>query len=258
MIRIRKKKSHRPSIKYANNPNKGKDKLDYHSEELIKTFNSDVANYSSGQSKLSFKPSIYGDQAIRKKLASLQHGKCCYCEKKLDTADVEHFRPKSSYRSDRNDIKRYPGYYSLAYSWENLLLACRGCNLNKSDIFPIEHKQNRFVHHYEDYKREMPLVINPTINRPKRYLKFSGATIIPKNKRLLGTNTISVLRLNRPALEEARRDHINMIKYTKIVANLPPSAGVPQQDIDEAKKDLERYKGVKSRFSAMTTDYLNK
>lgn len=232
----------------------GFDKLEVRKNELISQFNSNPTYYSQG--KFKFEQAIYGDGLIRDKLKELQFGKCCFCERKLDAAEVEHFRPKSSYKPTRNEKEKFPGYYSLAYSWDNLLLVCRGCNLNKSNIFPLSHEKNRAVLHTQDHNREMPLLINPAVNRPRRYLHFVGATVVPKNKSLMGIRTIEILKLNRPALEEERRDHIVMIEALKMVARLTPNGSVSQENIDNAKKKLEFYRCAQSRFSAMVSDFL--
>ena len=58
----------------------------------------------------------------------MQHGKCCYCELAIsnDGPDkhVEHFRPQSRCEE-------------LKYEWDNLLLACAGCNVEKWCKFPV-------------------------------------------------------------------------------------------------------------------------
>jgi hypothetical protein len=84
-------------------------------------------------------------------LSQIQHGKCGYCESKVTNVtdpDVEHFSPKSevAFLSDdpkdwgvdepylphvkgrKKKILAKRGYWWLAYSWENYLLACGVCN----------------------------------------------------------------------------------------------------------------------------------
>lgn len=62
----------------------------------------------------------------------MQHQKCCYCERRIDTFGtnqaVEHYRPR----------KKYP---LLKFTWTNLLLACARCNGKKSDEFPKDGRQ---------------------------------------------------------------------------------------------------------------------
>lgn len=70
----------------------------------------------------------YRVQAVVTALWAMQHGKCCYCEQGIPGEGhmkaVDHFRPKSVYKSRKND-------------WPNLLLACAQCNGKKSDKFPV-------------------------------------------------------------------------------------------------------------------------
>lgn len=61
---------------------------------------------------------VAGERDVQKILKELYHEKCAFCEQKAEVLAVEHFRPKSI-------------YYWLAYSWDNLLLACQKCNSHK-------------------------------------------------------------------------------------------------------------------------------
>ena len=76
--------------------------------------------------------SVYTADAVRQALEKLFHDKCAYCEgKSIGQADwdVEHFRPKGSV-AERDD---HPGYYWLAYEWENLYPSCKHCNQKRKD-----------------------------------------------------------------------------------------------------------------------------
>lgn len=87
---------------------------------------------------------------------ALQHEKCAYCERKLESADyglieqdVEHFRPKSSVTTWKppaslSGVPVTPvpagqtGYHLLPYHLLNYAAACKPCNSAlKSDYFPI-------------------------------------------------------------------------------------------------------------------------
>ncbi len=83
--------------------------------------------YDSGQREFEFKSSIYAAKSVKSHLIRAQHGKCCFCESKIthvDYGDVEHFRPKSAFRQKSSDSLEKPGYYWLAYEWDNLFLSC--------------------------------------------------------------------------------------------------------------------------------------
>lgn len=85
------------------------------------------------------------------------NNKCAYCETKITgfPGDTEHFRPKGRVRrtalkDDASEIVKvsdedgeeitHPGYFWLAYHWQNLLPSCEFCNTagGKSDAFPVE------------------------------------------------------------------------------------------------------------------------
>ena len=91
--------------------------------------------------KLSFDRGIYGADEVKAVLRAAQHDKCCFCEAKVSPVafgDVEHFRPKAAVRQSVNDPEIRRGYYWLAYTWNNLFLACEVCNRKyKSTLFPL-------------------------------------------------------------------------------------------------------------------------
>jgi len=66
--------------------------------------------------------SRYKMKDIMTALHNIYHSKCAFCEQKIEFPQVEHFRPKNI-------------YYWLAYSWDNLLFACLGCNSHKNNHF---------------------------------------------------------------------------------------------------------------------------
>lgn len=86
-----------------------------------------------------FERAIYGDPAIKGELLAAQHGKCAYCEIRIESeyGAVDHYRPKGGVRQTRAALPTTPGYFWLAYAWDNLLVACSRCNTSKSDLFPL-------------------------------------------------------------------------------------------------------------------------
>jgi uncharacterized protein (TIGR02646 family) len=121
------------------------------------------------------------------------HAKCCYCESSLidrQHADVENFRPKSL-------------YWWLTYDWENLLIACRACNVAKADRFPLEDESERATGP-SDVARERPLLLNPSDDTPDDHLVFGDdGSIFSDTPR--GQATIDCVMLNRPGLVVARK-----------------------------------------------------
>lgn len=85
----------------------------------------------------------YNTAEVRRALYDRQHGKCAYCEMWIqrDAVPIEHFRPKS--HAVRHVSEPEPvdpdRYWWLAWSWENLFLACTTCNspARKGNRFPL-------------------------------------------------------------------------------------------------------------------------
>ena len=94
----------------------------------------------------SFEREVYGAAEVKEVLRAAQHDKCCFCEAKLGHAqfgDVEHFRPKASVQQSSVDPPT-PGYYWLAYAWQNLYLSCEICNRrHKQKLFPRRSRGTR-------------------------------------------------------------------------------------------------------------------
>ena len=55
-------------------------------------------DYDAGTKVFNFDAALYGHPAVKQALVDAQHGKCCFCERKIGgEGDVEHFRPKASF-----------------------------------------------------------------------------------------------------------------------------------------------------------------
>lgn len=116
-------------------------------------------------------------------------------------SDVEHFRPKKAVLEDDGRLRR-PGYYWLAYTWENLLLACAECNRRqKRNNFPIEGERARRPEDALDQER--PIFIDPAgPDDPEALITFTDlgrAVAVDGNQR--GKVTIEGLHLNRDDLQ---------------------------------------------------------
>lgn len=71
-----------------------------------------------------FDRDIYGSPEVKTTLWGMQHRKCCYCEREYERkySGVEHFRPKTN--ALRDDGAKTPGYWWLAYWFDNLYFGC--------------------------------------------------------------------------------------------------------------------------------------
>lgn len=79
---------------------------------------------------------------VKTTLLDMQHGKCCYCERKIsDLAnterEIEHYVPQSAFKDGNGNIR-----WHLANKWENLLCVCRSCNSSKGQQLPINSTTN--------------------------------------------------------------------------------------------------------------------
>lgn len=156
-----------------------------------------------------FVASVWQDEKVKTKLWRHQSGKCCYCERKRELkreSDVEHYRPKAEV-AENNE---HPGYWWLAYEWDNYLFACKPCNeAHKKSHFPLLVEDNRSFNS-DDIHHEVPLLINPIDDDPEECIDFVWhdkdifvkAVGIDDDGR--GAKTIALTQLNRPELIDER------------------------------------------------------
>src|SRR5690606_1339335 len=112
-----------------------------------------------------------------------------------------------------------PGYYWLCYTWSNLLYACTACNTSKGSLFPLDNPGARVRNHRRDSEcnREVPLIINPALEQPRKYFTFVGPEIVPRRLRdtlklKKAITTIQAIKLNRVGLSEERLQLLNFVK----------------------------------------------
>ena len=164
----------------------------------------------------------YKHVEVKKALEKLFYDKCAYCESRPTATnpwDVEHYRPKGRV-AERDD---HPGYYWLAYDWENLLPACTFCNQRrkdqpryddpralpaqgKLDQFPIENENHRAMSPDDNLDAERPLLLNPCVDRPETHLTYDiQGQIHPTDEHdLRAKETIRICALRRRRLRTAR------------------------------------------------------
>jgi uncharacterized protein (TIGR02646 family) len=158
-----------------------------------------------------FDRTIYGSPAVKTCLWEMQSGKCCYCEREYERkySDVEHFRPKTE--ALREGRVKTPGYWWLAYRFDNLYFGCLVCNRIKGAHFPLI-TGTRALQAEEDPRHvpELPILIDPGFELPEDHLTFvwipgRGYEISPKDGSERGRRTIEILELDRDDLSEIRR-----------------------------------------------------
>lgn len=211
------------------------------------------ADYDAGITNFNFNRKIYGYHTVKNKLIKSQHGKCCFCESRIthiSYGDVEHYRPKGGYQQDVDDPISKPGYYWLAYEWDNLFLACPLCNQKfKKNYFPLRDPAARAKNHHEDISAEEPLFINPAIEDPEEFIGFRAEMAYPKNDVDKANATIERIGLNRPELVEVRLERYELVSslYDIYCHCLDDD----QQRKQEVYDLIERYKANEKQFAAM-------
>jgi uncharacterized protein (TIGR02646 family) len=214
------------------------------------------AEYNDGTRLFHFDQSIYGDAKVKKALIDAQHGKCCFCERKIGSeGDVEHFRPKASFCQGEGMPPERPGYYWLAYEWDNLLLACPICNQRfKKSLFPLINPTKRAKSHKDDVTQEQPLFINPAEMDPAGYIGFRQEYAYPIDDNPRAEATIKDLGLTRENLNEERRDHLSQLVYLRKVLDQEEKlsgSGEGRHLLKEARAFLSSAVLDTAKFAAM-------
>jgi len=224
------------------------------------------AAWQQGAKDFDFKASVYAHESVKAALKVMQHDKCCFCEAKfshISYGDVEHYRPKGGYKQTPADALQQPGYYWLAYTWENLLLSCTLCNQQyKKNLFPVHNPAHRAFSHAHDITQEDPLLINPTLVNPQDYIGFREEVPYAINGNVHGKTTIAVLGLDREALNENRRSQLAELKIlldVVVLASQPKRAN--DLEFQELAKQVVQQIGQRvlpsSEYSAMVSAYIN-
>lgn len=175
-----------------------------------------LSDYKSGEKKVKFNErQPFNNTAVKNELLQMQYGKCCYCESKIQAVsfgDVEHFRPKGAVRQSETDDRTYPGYYWLAYEWDNLLVSCSICNIKyKNDIFPLRDPLNRVRHHDQAITAEDEMLLNPAEVDPENFIKWRKEVPRGVDDRGRGEATIATVGLRRNALQDRRFEHYTIL-----------------------------------------------
>jgi uncharacterized protein (TIGR02646 family) len=247
MIRIRKPR--KPPSKLTT---EGKNKAAEH----IAEYAANPTDYQSGHKKISFAANIYNDRTVKTALVEAQHKKCCFCERLIgNDGDVEHFRPKSAYTQQSGDPLKRPGYYWLAYNWDNLYLSCAPCNQRqKGNLFPLVDPTQRAHVCDNNIMVETPMFIDPGRENPAKYISFRGEIVYSVRGNSKGKTTIESLGLDRDILNDVRLRHLQIRKKLYDLVQLAASrlddhdlqllAQRADQELKKAALDSAEYAAV--------------
>jgi len=203
-----------------------------------------------------FKTTLWSNPKVKNFLHESQHGKCCYCERTRDQKDfdVEHFRPKAEVK----EIRDHPGYWWLAYSWENLLVACKACNQKKSSHFPLKDERKRAYGENCNLGEEEPFLINPLEEEPELFIEYdireTGLMVKALGKCERGRKTVNELTgINDRKVMEERADKL---KDYRVITLLLLDEREERRSL--AKKRLQEYVSPCHEFSGFAKFYFRK
>jgi len=140
----------------------------------------------------------YNLPEVRRALVEAQHGRCAYCGAEVEErgSDIEHFRPRAL-------------YWWLTWTWENLWLSCRQCQVKGGD-FPLTGGSSRLgaptsgaARTCEAFElwREQPMLLDPERDDPHEHLEFvcagSPRTWCWTGVSLRGAETLRILQRTR-------------------------------------------------------------
>lgn len=238
-----------PDDGYRIGKHKGKQKWRVFENDVLKRYKNDDSQFTQGSFDFKQNPS---SEVWKRELIKIQGQKCCYCEKPINTGDLEHYRPKNAWQQARGQALERPGYYWLAYRWNNILLSCKECNENKTkgNLFPIIGK--RATTPTCSLKEEEALLVNPYVENPIDSLTFYKNEPIPRNPK--GRLTIDLLDLkNRNDLAPIRKDRYNMYSSAqKIIKAVEDGLmEIEEKEVFELKENLRIAIKCKQPFSGM-------
>jgi uncharacterized protein (TIGR02646 family) len=213
---------------------------------------SNPASFSSGAATLTFDQAVYAHPSVKHALIAMQHDKCAFCEAKplhVSDGDVEHFRPKGGVRQTDADPLQRPGYYWLAYTWDNLLFSCERCNRrHKKNLFPLVDPTRRAKSHRDTIADEAPVFIDPSAEDPEPYISYRDHVPVAIGGNVRGEQTIESLGLRRPELSADREEHLERLKMLQAVA---ANAAVPDELRAKATALLTKATSAESEYSLM-------
>jgi len=152
--------------------------------------------------------------------------RCMFCEDSRGT-DIDHFWPLAGYRE-------------RVFRWENLLLACAGCNRKKGGRIDTDDEGQ-------------PLLIDPTACNPWKHLFFDSSTgcITPRwvsseAEDLRGRYSIDNLPLNHEAVTNGRTRALRNLRRAvhRVLEMIRSRSGESEDDITEfleAVRDNDDY-----------------
>lgn len=191
------------------------------------------------------------------------YAKCAYCERIRDLSrelDVDHYRPKAWITEwdgsppivtdiGPKEVDVGHGYWWLAFTWSNYVLACKTCNGGfKRNLFPVAGSREACIEGVE--LRERPLLLDPGSRfDPRDHFHWAHGTMEPLSEE--GRATILTCGLNRGELVSERLKIANQVNED--LAEF--SAALRRHDAACAREQFAKIAAAGSRrepFTSMT------
>lgn len=232
------------------------------------SFDSSPRRYLLGKDEIPNKK-YYSRSTVKDALMkSHNENKCCYCEqrRRQSELEVEHFRPRTAAKQSKKGRLIYPGYFWLAYDWDNLYLSCGECNGRfKNCFFPLANPKERARSHNDDISNEQPLLVNPGEDYPRDHIRFRLDKAYAFSSSKKGRKTIEVLQLNEENLRKSREEKIGYLKGLLEIIQLSEEEALPahvnkskwEKLVENARQNLARAILSNAEFSSMAEDFLS-
>lgn len=222
----------------------------------ISAYEANPDAFKNGAEKFNFegKNRVYGESSVKSELIKAQHFKCCFCEAKIthSPGDVEHFRPKGKVDQHEDEASIRPGYFWLAYTWENLMYSCDDCNRRyKKNYFPLKDPSKRALSPNDNIDAEEPLIIDPFTENPEEYIDYRGAEPYSKNGNQKGLETIKRTGLNDTARLSFNEDRVTRLKNAEDLYIALSEGTFPKPFRNKLEKALAEFQLPTSEYSLM-------
>lgn len=259
MIKINKSQNP-PTVKFVQGGHKYKGFIKWRIAEknTLSDFKNKNASFLNGTYEFVYD---YGKKEFRQELLNCQGPKCCFCEKPVANGQIEHFRPKNGWQQARGigNALTKPGYYWLAYRWENMLISCSECNQNgqKGNLFPINGV--RAITPSCKLTLEDKVIIDPAEEDPTKFISFNKEVPVGVDHLGRGNLNISIFKLKDRADLSGRLERLRLYETTKMIADFKsPVQHISQKNINDAKHFLNKAKASKEPFSGMIRENIRK
>jgi uncharacterized protein (TIGR02646 family) len=173
---------------------------------------------------------------VKEALKDLYKHKCAFCEQKIEQFQVEHYRPKSL-------------YYWLAFSWDNLIVACPRCNQNKGINFELFGNKIEFKNIEPNIRnintisssydlKEQPKMVNPEVTDPAGKIQFERNGFIKSDDERF-TYTIKMCAIDSKYLNDERRKLLDI--FTRDILSALTDSSDPTKQLIKIETIVEKF-----------------